>query len=278
MKKITTAGKPGQTINLRAFMLYQTHGGKMRRFVFTLLFSLTLLVLAVYMVFAEEMVEISVEITEVNNNKANELGINWTNNIQTGEVAWQATSRIPAALPEIPSIIKVGDWARFTALTADLKFLEENGAAQILSKPKLITKSGTTARFLSGGQFPVVATGATTTSIEWKDFGIKSEVTPKVMADQMIDIVLTTEVSRLDWSRTVNGYPVITTRMATSSVKVKSGQTISLAGMIETQKIEQRTGVPLLCDLPILGYLFSKNSVQETKTNVIIFVTPRIVN
>ncbi|HBU68750.1 MAG TPA: hypothetical protein DEE98_00020 [Elusimicrobia bacterium] len=240
--------------------------------------AIILLPLKTQKAYCEEMVEVSVEITEVNNNKAHELGVEWPSAIKTGEVMWSASNRLPAALPEVPSIIKVGDWARFTELTATLNFLQQKGAAQILSKPKILTKSGTTAKFLVGGQFPVTAVGATTSSIEWKDFGIKTEVTPRIMADQQIDLVLTTEVSRIDASQMVNNYPVITTRQSTSSVKVKSGQTISLAGMIETKNENFRSGIPLLCDLPVLGYLFSKETSKETKTNVIIFVTPRIVD
>jgi|GEM_PF-6850112 len=103
---------------------------------------------------ASEMVEISVEITEVNSTKANQLGITWPSTVQTGEVSWSNTSRTPSALPEVPSIIQVGDFARYTALTAQLQLLESKGAAQILSNPKILTKSGTTAKVIVGGEIP----------------------------------------------------------------------------------------------------------------------------
>lgn len=226
---------------------------------------------------ADEMIEITVEITEINNNKARELGIKWTDTVQAGEVAWNVSGRTPQALPEIPSIIGVGDWARFTPLTAELKMLEEKGAAQVLSKPKIITKSGTSARFIVGGEFPVTASGTTSTSIEWKEFGIRTEILPRIDTNNMIDLHLMTEVSRLDWSNTVQGYPVISKRQATSNVRVKSEQTIALAGMIETKKDQKSSGIPLLCDIPGLGVLFSRKTTVETKTNVLIFVTPRII-
>lgn len=230
--------------------------------------------------FAEELVEVSVEVTEINNDKASELGIKWFDTIQTGEVSWKEASglRTPESLPEVPSLIKVGDWSRYSALTADLKILQKKGAAQILSKPKIVTKSGTTAKFLIGGEFPVVATGVTGGTVEWKEYGIKTEILPRVITDKSIDLVLTTEVSRLDWANKTQGYPALLTRNATSNVRVKSGQTIALAGMIETKKEDSVIGIPLLMDIPVLGYLFSKNDKTETKTTVLIFVTPKIID
>jgi len=227
---------------------------------------------------SQEMVEVSVEVTEINNAKANDLGIKWFDTIQTGEVSWSGvTGRTPEVLPEIPSIIKVGDWARYTALTAQLNLLQQKGAAQILSKPKVVTKSGTKARFLIGGKIPVIATGVSGGTIEWKDYGIKTEILPSVQKDRSIDIVLTCEVSRLDWSNKVSGYPGILSREVTSNVRVKSGQTIALAGMIETKKEDFTDGVPLLSEIPVLGVLFSRKQSNEVKTTVLIFVTPKII-
>ena len=228
-------------------------------------------------VFSTEMVEITIEVTEINTTKANELGIKWLDTVQAGEVGWSVAGRTPETLPEIPSIIKVGDWARYTPLTADLKMLQEKGVAQVLAKPKILAKSGTTARFLVGGEFPIAAIGPTTTSVEWKEYGIKTEIKPQILADRTIDLTLTTEVSRLDWANKVQGYPALTKRQATSTIQLKSEQTITMAGLIQTSKDEKRSGIPLLCDIPVLGSLFSRKSTVETKTNVIIFVTPRIV-
>lgn len=225
----------------------------------------------------EPMVEISVELTEINNTKANQLGIKWADTISAGEVAYKMNGRVPEVLPEVPSLIKSGEWSRYTSLTSELKLLQEKGAAQVLSKPKIVTKSGTSAKVVVGGEIPVVVAGAVGGSIEWKEYGIKTEILPRVLPDGYIDLTLTTEVSRLDWSNKVGNYPAIMKREATSSVRVKSGQTITLAGMIETKKDDKITGIPLLSDLPVLGILFSRKEFSEVKTNILIFVTPRII-
>lgn len=227
---------------------------------------------------SSDMVEISVEVTEINNNMANELGVKWTDTIKAGEVKWTASGRIPAELPEVPSIIKVGDWARYTELSAELKFLQENGAAKILSNPKILTRSGTSAKVLVGGEIPITVSGVGGGSIQWKEFGIKTEILPKILSDNTIDLVLTTEVSRLDWANQAGGFPALMKREATSNVRLKSGQTITLAGLIETTKEEKKTGVPILCDLPLIGPLFSHKSMRDVKTDILIFVTPRIVD
>lgn len=225
----------------------------------------------------EPMVEISVEITEINNTKANQLGIKWSDTISAGEIAYKMDGRVPEVLPEVPSLIKSGEWSRYTALTSELKLLQEKGAAQVLSKPKIMTKSGTSAKVVVGGEIPIVASGVGGGNIQWKEFGIKVEILPKVLENHDIDLILTTEVSRLDWANQVSGNPAIMKREATSNVRIKSGQTMTLAGLIETKKEEKSAGIPLLSDLPVLGVLFSRKSLNETKTNILIFVTPRIV-
>lgn len=248
------------------------------KYLFLTFFAVSMLVAYVVPSFcASEMVEISVEITEINNNKANELGIKWTDTIKAGEVSWNTANRNPALLPEVPSIIKVGDWSRYSELTAELKILREKGAAQVLSKPKILTKSGTSAKVIVGGEIPIVAAGVSGGTIQWKEYGIKTEILPRIVQDDYIDLTLTTEVSRLDWMNQAGGYPAIMKREASSSVKIKSGQTITLAGLIETKKEEKSSGIPLLMDIPVLGALFSRKTFYEAKTNVLIFVTPRIV-
>ena len=227
------------------------------------------------------MVEVAVEVTEINNNKATNLGIKWPDTYQAGQVANVNSNISPANLPSptgnFPSLITVGNWAQYTSLTATLQLLESKGAAQILSKPKILTKSGTSAKVIVGGEIAVIATGNVGGSIEWKEYGIKQEVTPQIVDNDTIDLALNTEVSRLDYTQMSGGYPSIVKREARSFVKVKSGQTITIAGLLQTDKETSVSGIPLLCEIPIIGPLFGSKSVSEVKTNILIFVTPKIV-
>lgn len=216
------------------------------------------------LVYSEQMIEISVEITEINENKSIELGVKWPDEISGIESS-------------IPSILESGKWERITEFSATLKALETKGAAKVLSKPKIVTKSGSTARFMVGGEFPVVATAIGTSDIEWKEFGIIMNITPKVLENKKIDIELNTELSRLDYNAPVAGYPSVAKRQASSHLEINNGETMVLAGLIETTKGKTTEGVPILSDIPVLGALFSIKKDYETKTNVLIFVTPKIL-
>ncbi|MDR3049883.1 MAG: type II and III secretion system protein [Elusimicrobiota bacterium] len=234
----------------------------MKRFIIVpLLFLSTLL-------YAQQLIEISVEITEVNENKSIELGIQWPT---------ESGISYSGDLNSIPSVIGTGDWIKNTKFTSSLKALEDHGLATILAKPKIITKSGTEASFMVGGEIPIVTSNMTGTTVDWKEFGIILKITPSVVKDDNIGIVVNTELSRIDNSIQAGGYPGIATRKANSNLEIKSGETMVLAGLIQTTKEQQRSGVPFLCDIPIIGRLFSVTKDIFIETNVLIFITPRLI-
>lgn len=224
-------------------------------------------------IFAEQLVEISIEITEINNNKAKEYGIKWVDEISTGELF--VTNGEGNTI--YPSLVEFNDWVRYTPLSAKLKLLQESGSAQVLSNPKLVTKSGTKARFLVGGEFPIAVSGVSGGNVEWKEYGIIMEILPKILEEDRIDLVIETELSRLDWANAVQGFPNIAKRQARSSVILKNQQTIVIAGLIENYKDKTSSGIPILSDIPLLGTLFKNTKVKDNKTNVLIFVTPKII-
>lgn len=225
--------------------------------------------------FAEQLIEISIEITEINNNKAKEYGIKWVDEISTGEPLFITDERTKQTI--YPSLIEFKDWVRKTPLSATLKLLQENGSAEVLSNPKLITKSGAKARFLVGGEFPIAVSGVTGGKVEWKEYGIITEVLPKILQDNKIDLTIETELSRLDWTRDVQGFPIIAKRQAKSYVILKNKQTIVIAGLIENYKDKTTSGIPILQDIPLIGTLFKNTKTVNNKTNVLIFVTPKII-
>ena len=224
--------------------------------------------------FAEQLIEISIEITEINNNKAKEYGIKWVDEISTGELFITSGETKETSYP---TLVEFNDWVRYTPLSAKLKLLQESGSAEVLSNPKLITKSGAKARFLVGGEFPIAVSGVTGGKVEWKEYGIITEVLPKILQDNKIDLTIETELSRLDWTRDVQGFPIIAKRQAKSYVTLKNQQTIVIAGLIENYKDKTTSGIPILQDIPLLGTLFKNTKTVNNKTNVLIFVTPKII-
>ncbi|MBQ3835317.1 MAG: type II and III secretion system protein [Elusimicrobia bacterium] len=240
---------------------------------FIIFFAMAFLLLSGNIFASEHLIEIAIEVTEINNNKANEYGIKWVDEISTGELFITGAD----GATTYPSLVEFNDWVRYTPLTAKLKLLKESGSAQVLSKPKLVTKSGTKARFLVGGEFPISVSGVSGGNVEWKEYGIITEILPKILADDKIDLVIQTELSRLDWSNAVQGYPNIAKRQAKSNVILKDQQTIVIAGLIENYKDKIKSGIPILSDIPLLGALFRNTKTIDNKTNVLIFVTPRII-
>jgi pilus assembly protein CpaC len=210
------------------------------------------------------MIEISVEVAEMYENKARDLGMKLPDSIRVPEF-------------NVPAILDSGSWGRDAKLFAILKALEENGVAKVLSQPKLVTKSGATAKFMVGGEIPIVATGVGTSSIKWKEYGIIINIKPTLSKDGKIDIVIETELSRIDHSVQVAGYPAIRKRKASSHLQIKAGDTMVLAGLIETTKTKTRKGVPFLCNIPVLVVLFGVTRYTEEKTNVLIFVTTKLI-
>jgi pilus assembly protein CpaC len=220
-----------------------------------------------------QMVEIAVEITEINESEARNLGIKWNDVISLIE-------------GNIPSIIGSGTWARGTGFSAALKALETKGVAKVLSKPKLVTKDGASASFMVGGEFPISVASKNekkekedgeVPSVQWKKYGIIMNITPAITRNNKIDVVIDMELSRIDHSNGFSGCPAIIKRHAASNLQVKNGETIVLAGLIETTKDKIVKGIPLLCKIPYLGALFGSTRNVERKTNVLIFVTPKLI-
>ena len=236
-------------------------------------FGLITAVLLNSAIFAQQLIEISIEITEINNNKAKEYGIKWVDEISTGELFVST----PQDNVVYPSLVEYKEWVRYTPLSAKLKLLQESGSAQVLSNPKLVTKSSSKARFLVGGEFPISVSGVSGGNVEWKEYGIITEILPKIVSEDKIDLVIETELSRLDWSNAVQGFPNIAKRQAKSNVILKNQQTVIIAGLIENYKDKNVSGIPILSDIPVLGTLFKTTKTVDNKTNVLIFVTPKII-
>jgi pilus assembly protein CpaC len=166
-----------------------------------------------------------------------------------------------------------------------LDVLDERGLSKILAKPRLLARSGETASFLVGGQIPIpVAQGGAFGSItvEYKDFGVGLSFTPTVLGPNRIHLEVNPEVSRADFSfgMEVNGanVPAFLTRRVNTSVELADGQSFMIAGLLSDQVRELAGKYPLLGDIPILGALFRSTQFQKEETELVIIVTPVLVN
>lgn len=160
-----------------------------------------------------------------------------------------------------------------------LDALRQDNLLKIMSEPTLVTVSGRPASFNSGGQIPIpVPQSLGTLSIEWKDYGTKIDFVPIVLGNGRIRLEVRPEVSELDASQSqiINGsvVPGIKTRNADTGVEMQAGQTLAIAGLVQTRIEALNVGLPWVSELPYIGAAFRK--VQETENDVelLILVTP----
>lgn len=160
---------------------------------------------------------------------------------------------------------------------------EQMGLVTTLSQPNLTALSGETAEFLAGGEFPIpMSQGLGSTSIEYKKYGVSLAYTPTVLANGRISIRVRPEVSELSTQGavTLNGFqvPALTVRRAETTVELGSGQSFMIAGLLSNNAQNTLSKVPGAGDLPIIGNLFKSTSFQKGQTELVIVVTPYLVN
>ena len=179
----------------------------------------------------------------------------------------------------------LGAFGRFLGLDigSALDLAETDGLVTTLAQPNLTALSGETAQFLAGGEFPIpISTGLGSTSIEYKNFGVGLSYTPTVLANGRISIHVRPEVSELSsqGAVTLNGFqvPALTVRRAETTVELGSGQSFMIAGLLSNNAQSTIQKAPGLGDLPILGSLFKSTNFQKGQTELVIVVTPYLVN
>lgn len=153
---------------------------------------------------------------------------------------------------------------------------ERSGDMNILASPNLMCKSGKEATFFAGGEFPIKAVGERYSSVTWKQYGISLKIKPQIDSIGQISLEIESEISSIDKSREVDGIPALHSHKVSSHFDLLKSQTIILSGLIKNETGLSSNGLPYLSDLPILGRLFSSKDYLENKTELVIFVTPKL--
>lgn len=228
-----------------------------------------------------ELIQIDVEILEISKSALREMGVAWSEAFRFGEIAdltpkedWLNTfSQLT------PGLVKIGRW-QHSAVTAKLSMLFEEGKARLLAHPKLVTNSGKQANFRAGGEIPIQVSGDNP-HIEWKPYGAYLEIEPTVAFENNINAKVQAEVSSLDWAyatKSGGDTPAVKTRNAQTEVNIKQGDTLLIAGLIQSDQAKNLQKFPILGDIPILGELFKSTRFQNDQTELVIFVTPTIIS
>ncbi len=215
------------------------------------------------------LIQIGVEVVEIDEQKATNLGVQWLAKLHVEEKS-------------VPSFFRVGTFDR-EKLFADIRFLEESGAADLLANPKLVARDGTSATFHAGGEIPyATSSAAQAVSVEFKPYGVELTISPKMISPDLIDLSVEAKVSSPDTQNGVslsgNVVPGIRSRSASSQVSLAPNSTLTMAGLLLNDKEWRRVGVPGLMHIPLLKYLFSYRVQTHRKTSIVIFVTPTILD
>lgn len=163
---------------------------------------------------------------------------------------------------------------------------EENGVVKTLAEPNLIALSGETATFLAGGEFPIPVSqdgadgGNSAITVEFKEFGVKLAFTPTVLEDELINLVVAPEVSALARNTVqVSGFeiPSLTVRRARTTIDLRAGQSFAIAGLLQSNFRDTVSQVPGLGSVPVLGALARSSDFAREETELVIIVTPYLV-
>jgi type II secretory pathway component GspD/PulD (secretin) len=177
-------------------------------------------------------------------------------------------------------------WTQFSAsnntlLTAYLKFLESRGRAEILSAPNLILRRGTDGSIITGEEVPIqtqtVTSGSVSTSTQFKSVGIKLRVSPIMISGNRVWLSVSPEVSNVTRVDT-SGAPIIAVRNANTELEVLDGQLIALGGLLRKEDRVSERRVPILSQIPLLGHLFKGKLVSTVQSQLVIFLSIRILD
>ncbi len=224
-----------------------------------------------------QQVLIEVHLASIDSDYERELGVSFVNQqVATNDADHTAASAYSAMSMHYGlALLKLTDGS---LLRMQLSALEKAGHGELISSPSLFTANQQTASIESGEEIPyqeISRSGAT--GVAFKKAVLSLKVTPQVMPGGQVLLQLQVNQDKPS-NRVILGVPAITTRQMSTNILVKSGQTIVLGGIYESDKGQQQQGVPLLNKIPLVGWLFKQQNVTDNKRELLIFVTPKVIS
>lgn len=253
----------------------------------------------------EQQILLEVKFAEVDRTKIQQLGLNFFSTGATNTIGTISTQQFnPPSLQSANggtggggprSTITLSDLMNVFLFRPDLNLgltlrdLEQKAVLQILAQPNLLALSGQKASFLAGGEFPfpVVQGGgggvsSTAVTIQFRPFGVRLDFTGYIGKDGVIRMHVAPEVSTLDFANavTITGFtvPAISTRRAETEIELKDGQSFGIGGLIDHRAQMQFNKIPGIGDIPILGHLFRSHNINRSHTELMVLVTPHVVD
>ena len=215
----------------------------------------------------EKMIIIDLKIAEIRRNISKAYGLKWQEFIDFKTNFGKSSGAAAAAA------FSLGE-----GFGAKLNMLEAKGLVRVLSNPKLLCKNGKKGSFLAGGEIPIRLIGEKNSEVIFKDYGVILEIEPKIDKSNNVSLDIVSEVSELNPSTSVEGIPGLIKNKFSTSVNMRAGETIILAGLLENRASKNIDKIPLLGMIPILGELFKSRSFQKNESQFGVFITPILID
>ncbi|WP_152226778.1 type IV pilus secretin PilQ [Pseudomonas sp. SCB32] len=175
--------------------------------------------------------------------------------------------------------IGIGFLSDHAMLDLQLSAMEKSGNGEVVSQPKVVTSDKETAKILKGSEIPYQeASSSGATSVSFKEAALALEVTPQITPDNRIIMEVKVNKDEPDYANALNGVPPIKKNEVNAKVLVNDGETIVIGGVFSNTQTKQTDKVPFLGDVPFIGRLFRRDSVTDSKSELLVFLTPRIMN
>jgi len=227
-----------------------------------------------------DLVQVDVEILELTKELIDQLGIDWSNSV---------TFSTSAVVGSHAKWIRMHEWSR-SAISATVSARFKEGKGKILARPKMVCLSGKEASFVVGGEVPILTYEGGEPAVEYKEYGVKLDISPLVEDDGVL-LGMKTEISELDSTNDLDAtvfvsdsgssqfsVPAFSKRTAETQLFLKDGETLLMSGLLKDKISEDDIEkVPGLGDIPILGALFKSKDYQQDQTELVITLTPKIV-
>ncbi|MEQ8789793.1 MAG: pilus assembly protein N-terminal domain-containing protein [Pirellulaceae bacterium] len=220
----------------------------------------------------EQQVMLKVRVAELTRTALRELGTDFT--LVDGNV--NIANFLTGGATNLSAIFDAGDFNLF------VRIFNSNAYGKILAEPTLVTLSGHTANFIAGGEFAVPTAvgvgGIGAASTTFRGFGTQLAFTPTVIDKDRIRLTVAPSFSELNAQNSVDGIPGLNTRAVVTTVDLREGQWLAIAGLIQDEQGGEKVRLPYIGDVPILGAIFGSQSVNRSETELIVLVSPELVH
>lgn len=237
----------------------------------------------------ERMIAIDVRMVEIRRDRLESIGVRWNGSMSgpafgiVGDLKRSPALRPGGSADGVAGVEVRPRIEPFSAsfgiastLGSMINLLVQEGDAIVLAEPSLSCRSGGSAKFIAGGELPIPYTsGLGNTSVVFKEYGIRFDVSPVASEAGVIAAKVATEISSVNFDVVVKDVPGLTKRRAETEVNLRENETLVIAGLVTEDAARNVDRVPALGELPVLGGLFRSRAFRDRQTELVVFVTPR---